>query len=140
MNNLRNCPQCGRLFAYQGRNICSRCLDKEDEDYMIVRKYVRDHPGASVFEVSEETGVEEEKILQFLKDGRLQSKGFTELLECERCGTRISSGRYCLKCRQELDAQIRAVTGKADQEQVKKGSLGSRNREKMYIKDKPSRE
>ena len=67
MADLRNCSECGRLFAYQGRDICSRCLEGEDEEYMVVRRYVRDHPGASVFEVADETGVEEEKILQFLK-------------------------------------------------------------------------
>ena len=94
--NLRNCSICGRLFAYQqGRTICSRCLDQEEEQYAIVRKYVRDHPGATVFEVAEETGVEEEIILQFLRDGRLQSRGFAEVLECQRCGKIISSGKYC---------------------------------------------
>ncbi len=107
MADLRNCSECGRLFAYQGRDICSRCLEGEDEEYMVVRRYVRDHPGASVFEVADETGVEEEKILQFLKDGRLQSKGFAELQECQMCGRRITAGKYCETCVKRLDVQLK---------------------------------
>lgn len=110
MANLRNCSVCGRLFAHQqGRTVCSRCREQEEEQYMVVRKYVRDHPGATVFEVAEETGVEEEIILQFLRDGRLQSKGFTEVLECMRCGTRIDGGKYCPNCLRELDSQFKGA-------------------------------
>lgn len=108
--DLRNCSICGRLFAYQqGRVVCSRCRQQEEDQYMLVRRYVRDHPGATVFEVAEETGVEEEIILQFLRDGRLQSKGFAEVLQCQRCGVRIDSGKYCASCLRELDNQLRGV-------------------------------
>lgn len=131
--NLRNCSECGRLFAYQqGRPVCSRCLNQEEEQYMVVRRYVRDHPGASVFEVAEETGIEEEKILQFLRDGRLQSKGFTELLECQRCGKRIGSGKYCDSCLRELDSQIRGIVSP---ERSSPSQPTTRSRERMHIKD-----
>lgn len=97
------------MFAYQGRNLCSKCLEKEDTDYGVVRRYVREHPGAGVFEVSEATGIEEEKILQFLKDGRLQSKGFVEITSCERCGKKISEGKFCEHCRGEMSQALRSV-------------------------------
>lgn len=109
MADLRNCPECGRLFAYQGRNLCRKCLEKEEDEYTVVRRYVRDHAGASVFEVADATGVEEEKILQFLRDGRLQSKGFAEIMECERCGRRISSGRLCDSCMGQLKNEIKGA-------------------------------
>jgi flagellar operon protein (TIGR03826 family) len=127
--NLRNCSICGRLFAYQqGRTICSRCMDQEEEQYAIVRKYVRDHPGATVFEVAEETGVEEEIILQFLRDGRLQSRGFAEVLECQRCGKIISSGKYCSQCLQDLDSQLKGAISPTSQRSAteEKKSRGDR--------------
>ncbi len=107
--NLKNCYRCGGLFAYTGRNICNKCLEKEEEEYNIVRKYVRDHPGASIIEVSEATDIEEEKILQFVRDGRLKSKGFTGVLACERCGKSISSGRFCEDCMQQREKEIQGV-------------------------------
>lgn len=134
MSELRNCAKCGRLFAYQGRNLCRRCLEEEENEYMVVRKYVRDHPGATVFEVAEETGVEEEKILQFLRDGRLQSKGLTALLKCERCGQPINSGHYCDKCLNEMNSQFKQVL-KSDKQKELESYDSIRNREKMYIKN-----
>lgn len=115
MANLRNCSQCGRLFPYAGRNICGKCLEKEEEEFQLVRKYVRDHPGAGVLEVAEATEIEQDKILQFLRDGRLQSKGLTTSLACERCGVLISSGRWCEKCTNEVNAEIRGVVPKPAQ-------------------------
>ncbi|MGI5921536.1 MAG: TIGR03826 family flagellar region protein [Syntrophomonadaceae bacterium] len=126
--DLRNCPQCGRLFAYQGKNLCQKCLEKEDDEYIIVRRYVRDHPGASVFEVADATGVDEQDILRFLKDGLLHSRGFSASLECEGCGKRISEGRFCDSCRARLGAELKqAVAPRA------KDSLPTSS-EKMFIK------
>lgn len=130
--NLRNCPECGRLFAYQGRNLCSQCQKVEEDQYTVVRKYVRDNPGATVFEVAEETGVAEERILTFLREGRLHSKGMAQVLTCDRCGKFIASGRYCPTCVGELDAQIREAVParyKPEPEYLK------RSRERMHIKD-----
>lgn len=132
MAELRNCAECGRLFAYQGRNLCSKCLKKEEDQYNIVRRYVRDNPGASVFEVADATGIEEEKILQFLRDGRLQSKGFTEIMECERCGRRISSGRLCDSCLGQINNEIRdAISGSTSR--APRGNSGSGRNDKMHI-------
>lgn len=135
--NLRNCPQCGRLFSPGSRNICSRCLDKEEEEYMIVRKYVRDHPGASVFEASEETGVEEDKIMQFIRDGRLVSKGFKGSLQCEGCGKPLDSGRFCADCIQARDnailGSVPRQTPKPEPER-KLPSLGKKS-DKMHVRD-----
>ncbi|MDD3364549.1 MAG: hypothetical protein PHZ03_06170 [Syntrophomonas sp.] len=134
--SLRNCPECGRIFGYMGRNLCPECLGKEENEYMTVRKYVRDHPGAGVFEVAEATGIEEEKILQFLRDGRLQSRGFQGTLECERCGNKITGGRYCEACRGQMDASIRQVAPPRNKTQEAKPASPARKKgEKMYTKD-----
>lgn len=108
--NLKNCPRCGRVFpAGAGRDICSKCMEAEDDDYAIVRRYVRDHPRSTVIEVAEETGVDEEVILQYLRDGRLMSNTFSSVINCERCGKSIRGGRYCDSCLNVIDAQIRGV-------------------------------
>lgn len=134
MAELRNCPECGRLFAYQGRNLCSKCQEKEGNEYEIVRRYVRDHSGASVFEVADATGIEEEKILQFLRDGRLQSKGFANIIECERCGRRIPSGRLCDSCLGHLNSEIRGIISSSAPSSRAETSSSRRN-DKMHILD-----
>lgn len=133
--NLRNCPQCGRLFAYNGRNLCSRCLRAEDEEYMVVRRYVRDHPGATVFEVADETGVDEEKILQFLRDGRLEARGLQQMLECGRCGKKISQGNYCEDCLKIMDAELRGAVSKSQASAPEPERFTPRSREKMHSKN-----
>lgn len=135
MSELKNCPRCGRLFAPQGANICRRCQESEDQEYLVVRRYVRDNPGATVFEVAEATGIEEEKILKFLRDGRLQSRGMTTVNYCERCNAIITEGKYCNSCLRDLTSQINQVLP-----QKKKANddytLNAKGvRERMYIKD-----
>lgn len=134
MADLRNCPECGKLFAYQGKNLCRKCQEKEEDEYLIVRRYVRDHPGATVFEVADATGIEEEKILGFLREGRLMSRGFVGSLECERCGRKIAGGRYCDQCLYELDNQFKTVIPRKEPEKPVTPPPGpSGNR--MHIKD-----
>ncbi|MBO8159046.1 TIGR03826 family flagellar region protein [Thermosyntropha sp.] len=135
VNDLRNCPKCGRLFAYQGRNLCKKCQEEEENEYLLVRKYVRDNPGATIFEVSEATGVEEEKILQFLREGRLQSKGLAAALECERCGKKISAGRFCPECIKEMDAQIKGIIGSQGSEGKKDANIGRTIKDRMYTRE-----
>ncbi|WP_054693806.1 hypothetical protein [Syntrophomonas palmitatica] len=97
---------------------------------------MRDHPRASVVEVSEETGVEEEKILQYLRDGRLISSGFTEVITCERCGKSIRAGRYCEACKAILDIQLKSAIPQAQRPEPpenKPPRLG-RNSDGMHIK------
>lgn len=132
--NLKNCSQCGSLYAYAGRNICNKCLDQEEEEYKLVRRYVRDHPGASVFEVSEETKVEEEKILQFIRDGRLQSQGFKGVLECDACGKPINMGRLCEDCMLKRDKEIRSVMQNVKQD-LNKESVVRKTNERVYIRE-----
>ncbi len=133
--SLRNCSQCGMLFSSAGRNICSKCLDKEEEDYKLVRKFVRDHPGASVFEVSEETGIEEDKIMQFIRDGRLVSQGFTGALACESCGKSINTGRFCADCTQKRDKEIMGLAPRKAAPEQPKPPVSSKRSEKMYVRE-----
>jgi len=109
MAELKNCRQCGQVFASQGSSLCRKCFAKVDEEFTIVRKYVREHNGADVIEVAQATGVKEETILQFVREGRLLTKGFIASLTCERCSARINKGRFCARCAYELNHEIEGV-------------------------------
>ena len=105
--NLRNCSRCGNVYVYDGFNICLNCRRSDEEDFQKVKEYLEENPGANVIEVSEGTGVETKKIIQFLKEGRLEIRDDKNIiLTCERCGKPIKTGRFCDKCAIELQREI----------------------------------
>lgn len=104
---LRNCPECGKLFTYVARNLCPACLKKEEEFFKEVERFLKEHRGATISEISEATGVPEEKIIFFLREGRLITSSSNLVLECERCGKPIRIGRFCDACRSVLGSSLK---------------------------------
>lgn len=134
MAELKNCPQCGRLFPYMGKRICRKCQELEEDQYMLVRRYVRDNPGSGIFEVSEETGVEKEKIINFLREGRLESRGLKSSgYSCKGCGKNISEGIYCSKCNSQLDSDFKGALTQKSEPALK---INPRTGDRMYTRDK----
>ena len=112
MADIRNCIKCGRIFQYDGFNKkCERCRRDEEEDFKKVKEYLYDNPGATITEVSEETGVEEDLILKYLRQGRLEisSEGGSLVLDCERCGRAIRTGKFCDQCAEEMARELKGA-------------------------------
>jgi flagellar operon protein (TIGR03826 family) len=102
---LRNCKKCNRIFSYlAGAPICPECQKEEEKIFDEVSMYVRDHSGVPMTVVAKELDVPYDKIMKYVRDGRLQIKesGGAVLNRCERCGKEIPSGRYCQSCEQGL--------------------------------------
>jgi len=107
--DLRNCTKCGRVFAYRGKNICRKCVEKQETDFSLVRKFLQVHSGVDIMEVAKGTGVDEKTIMQFMREGRLSAKGVPNVLKCDNCGSSISEGRYCEKCLLKLNQELQSV-------------------------------
>jgi len=101
---LRNCPECGKVFVYVTRNLCPECAAKEEELFRKVKDYLYEVPGATMEEIYEKTGVPPKKILEFLREGRLilKKENVNLILHCEMCGQPILTGRLCDKCSREM--------------------------------------
>jgi len=69
MPDLRNCPICGKVFVKINRNLCPECIEKEEKEFELVRKYLKDNPGASVEEIAEITDVEKNSALDERRPG-----------------------------------------------------------------------
>ncbi|MBU5676653.1 MerR family transcriptional regulator [Alkaliphilus sp. MSJ-5] len=129
--DLRNCKKCGRVFAYIASEVCSRCANSDEDDFKKVKEYLYDNPGATIVEVSEETGVDEKKILRYLRESRIEIREEDNLLlDCERCGAPIRSGRFCDPCIISMKKEFTAVL-KPKAEQPKIRDLGKQDT-KMY--------
>ncbi len=113
---LRNCPRCGSLFAYSGKNLCPNCLTEDEKEYDSLRAFLKDNPRASLEETSEATGVKTEKILKFLREGRIVAAQEALWLTCERCGKPIIAGRFCPECAEGIRKELRleGFGGRAD--------------------------
>lgn len=122
---LKNCARCGQLFLYTGvRNICPDCVAEEEKEFELVKQYLWDHPKASLTEVSEGTGVKEERILRYLREGRISlADGSGIKLKCEICGAEIEYGRICAKCAKSLglDGSYSGNKGKEKDSSSSKG-------------------
>ena len=42
---VRNCPGCGKLYAYTGQRLCPNCFKEETKLFEQVDEYLREHPG-----------------------------------------------------------------------------------------------
>ena len=135
---LKNCAKCGRMFsATLDQKHCSKCTENDEEEFKVVREYIYDNPGCNIGEVAEATEVDEDKILKFLKQGKLELKGEGVGYGCDKCGINITSGKYCEKCTYELSHGLKEAFGLNKKEApVEKKKPSGSDAKKMHISTK----
>lgn len=135
--NVRNCTRCGKIYAYDGFNICLNCRKDDEEDFKKIKEFLDENPGANISELSDGTGVDSKKIMEFLRQGRLEIKDeHNILLTCERCGSSIKTGRFCEKCTLEMQREFKqSIGGGRDPDSLGSGKL----KERMRIVDRRKR-
>ena len=118
--DIRQCSRCSKLFSYMGNRQCPACVQMVDKQFVDVRNYLDDHPGASIEDICEECDIEESALLGWLREGRLVlSRGSASHLACQRCGAAIKTGRYCEGCKLKVIDQLEdtaQVIGRRDAE------------------------
>jgi len=131
--NIRNCSRCGKIYNYDGFRICPTCRREEEADFQKVKEHLYRYPGANIQEVHEVTGVETNKIIEFLREGRLEVGDESNLLlACESCGASIKTGRFCDKCASNLQKELGQVVGKSKPKEPQK----PREKEKFRVIDR----
>jgi flagellar operon protein (TIGR03826 family) len=107
--SLLNCPRCGKAYPVVpgARELCNSCIQREDEDYQIVFRYLTTKPSATAQEISDATQVDIKEILRFLRENRLRIVKVDSDLHCESCGNPIFFGKYCENCQKRLKEDIR---------------------------------
>lgn len=127
---LINCKECGKLFSSGGQKVCPDCRQSEEEKFQLVKEFLWDNPNSTVKKVSEETGVEEELIIKFMREDRLASEGLMVdySLKCKRCGAEIKSGLFCESCRSKMISDFNQGS-EPDSDQKKKS-------QEMFLKER----
>jgi len=100
----KQCEFCRR--PHIGNKLCSDCLKKLDEDFILVREYLWEHNGAGIEEVHEATGVSRKSIFYLLREERLivgdENGCANAILTCESCKQPINTGRLCAGCKKQV--------------------------------------
>ena len=112
--NYKNCVRCGRLFSpLGGRSICDNCRNAEEEGFQRIRAYINENPACTMAELAEATDVRQKRILQYIREGRLQvSEGMHGEVRCESCNAPIDKGRHCEDCKKRVNQEIHGAFGK----------------------------
>ncbi len=95
------CKNCRRLFKYYGfgSRYCPECAKIDEEQRTKVKDYIRLNGPENKYEIALATGVPEEDINEYLRDGMLEiPEGSAVFIKCESCGCDIRSGRWCSEC------------------------------------------
>lgn len=95
------CEICGEKIIYLGGGEyeCMTCGHTFLDDFGKVRKFLYENGPAKKEVISQNTGVSEEIIMQFLREGRIEAiEAAGNRLRCDRCGCVIRKGRICADC------------------------------------------
>lgn len=107
--DLRNCIICGQAFPSRRSDICPDCDAQEENEYKKVRDFIKDNPKTAIAVVAEATEVEEDRIREYLRAGRLDTADLSgPVLECTKCGKPIYRGQYCVLCQTEIASGLRS--------------------------------
>ncbi|MFZ4451067.1 TIGR03826 family flagellar region protein [Salibacterium aidingense] len=111
MQNLDNCPRCGDLFVKSLRPVCNKCHKEVEEKFQKVYNFIRkrENRQATMSEVVDATGVSQEDITHFIKEGRIHVRQFPNLeYPCESCGKSIREGRICSSCKDNIESGLQS--------------------------------
>ncbi|PKM78175.1 MAG: hypothetical protein CVU90_03905 [Firmicutes bacterium HGW-Firmicutes-15] len=72
--DIDNCNDCGKIFIRKNNgDLCPACTEIEDNIIAMIRRYVREHPGQNVTEVSEGMNIKPKLVLRLVRQNILIS-------------------------------------------------------------------
>ena len=101
-----------------------------EEKFAVVKDFIRENPTSSISVVSEETEVPIQQLKRWIREERLSfSKDSGVVIQCEKCGAPILTGRFCKECKRTMTKSLENLysTHTAGPEK-KKGSESARMR------------
>lgn len=113
--DVRNCKKCNKLFNYIGKPICPSCEKLLEDKFQEVKQYVKEHKEAPITVVAEENDVSVNQIKRWVREERLSFSDESLVgLECESCGALIKTGRFCDKCKMNMQNTLSSVMKKPE--------------------------
>lgn len=135
--NIRNCARCKRIFVpVSGEKICSDCRAADIELEERVKAYVRDHPGITVNQLIEGSGVPGKIVWRMIMQGQFENSSLRDAkYPCANCGKIITRGTYCVECADKLKTNAQkfaAAMNSKRKRAAEKESSGKTFSDSMY--------
>lgn len=128
--NIKNCPQCGRVFAVGIHDLCPACTKALEQQYELCATYLRDNRGATIGQLSEATGVSINQITKFIREGRISLADLPNMgYPCDVCQTNIREGVMCDSCRKRFSKDVK---GLSEDQQRREEQLREELRKQSY--------
>lgn len=105
---FKKCKKCGGnvLPKADGEYVCEECGEIYLDDYGKIKKYMNEHNGATMQEISKNTGVSIGSIKEFIGNCKLEFKQpSSAYMKCDVCGTLLTCGKICSRCGNRLAGQ-----------------------------------
>lgn len=108
-----SCRSCGKIFNYvTGQKICPRCQKELEEKFFVVKKFIYSNPQAGMNEIAKECEVKTSQINRWIREERLAfSEDSPITMSCETCGAQIRTGRFCNKCKNDVQKNMSNAAG-----------------------------
>lgn len=133
MSQIETCPSCGDIYVKnQFRDVCQNCWKEEEKAYDEVSRFMRrrENRAATMLQVVEAVGIEEDLLLKFIRSGRLKVTQFPNLgYPCDKCGTIIRTGKLCESCALEIKKDLE----QHEQEEAFREELRNREKQATYF-------
>lgn len=127
--DIRNCKLCGKMFEYAGSPLCAACNKQMEDKFMEVKEYIRENPSSSIALVAEDTGVAVQQLKRWIKEERLTfSKDSGVVIQCEKCGASILTGRFCKDCKKNMTKKLEDIYAEPKAAERQKTSTNAKMR------------
>ena len=133
--DVKNCKRCRRLFNYiGGPALCPQCREELEKKFQEVKKYLFDNRGATISDVVENCEIDEGQIRQWIREERLEfSSGVDIGVSCEKCGSPITSGRFCEKCKASMINDLQTAGRRPEPEAPKPEKTQTRENKMRFL-------
>lgn len=111
MDNINVCVRCGMLFeSFYGRTACPSCSLVEDQQFVLVRRFIRENKEATIQTIVEACGVKPILLIEWIKDERIElTEESGSTIACEQCGRQIRKGKFCEACKKNLIDELNTI-------------------------------
>ncbi len=106
---LITCRVCGTIMARLSRDICNKCYQEEEDAFLKIKEFLRQNPGAAIWEVAQAVGLTEDQVNTFVNSGRLERVGVHVPHTCQTCHRIITTGLICPECSTSINQQVQEL-------------------------------
>ncbi|CAG7641859.1 flagellar protein [Paenibacillus allorhizosphaerae] len=132
MLKVSNCPQCGKVYQNNLRNLCQECIRSYDGKLNDCLTHLRFNRKATTEQLAGAAGVSPQDIHIFIKDNRLPLISYPHITyPCNSCSAPIRQHHLCGDCRIRLVSEINKLKDQTEKHQQPERGIGFQIRERL---------